>query len=68
MPSVDRLLAEYKSVTKLEEELRIGAEDAAKRRSSLVNQMHGTGLSYAKIGDLIGLHASRAYQLATRGK
>ncbi len=62
----EHLIAEYRAATHLERSLTEEAIKATNRRSELVRLLHGSGLSYAKIGEAVGLSWQRVQQLANR--
>ncbi len=62
----EHLLAEYRSATDLERNLTEEANQASERRSDIVRMLHTSGLSYARIGDAVGLSWQRVQQLANR--
>ncbi len=62
----ENLLAEYRAATHLERSLTQEAAKATDKRTQTLRALHTSGMSYATIGDAVGLSWQRVQQIAKR--
>ncbi len=62
----ETLLADYRAATALERALTEEAHKVANRRSDIIRQLHTSGMSYASIGEAVGLTYQRIQRMASR--
>jgi len=66
MSHTETLLTDLRSQTFMIESLQTEANTIAAKRVDTIKQLHATGMSYARIGEVAGLSYQRVQQIAQR--